>query len=298
MKTIYITLLISLSLSTLVYSQDLLNLNNFNLNEENYNTAYITSDSSSLTVSTIVSAANAVQNNSKFHFLAYGNFGKLGLGFGAKVNTSFYQIFQTTTAEFLLAKRVDVGKNNNLSFGINGGLILNNIKEDKINAYTELDDPVLVNNTYNKVGFTAGLGFNYNWHNKLDLGVSLPVLIQSIQGVAPVYFTNLSYKQDIGTNFSIKPGIMIYGPNYTTPTIEGNTTISFREYAWVKVGGRSNKTVIFGVGGSVNFIDFGYVYNLSAGGPFNEVYTGLHNVQVAFNFLATKPNNKIKEVDE
>lgn len=39
-------------------------------------------------------------------------------------------------------------------------------------------------------------------------------------------------------------------------------------------------------------LEFAYIYNLSAGAPFNEVYTGLHNIQVAFNFLATKPTKK------
>jgi hypothetical protein len=118
------------------------------------------------------------------------------------------------------------------------------------------------------------------------------VLIQSFEGIAPVYFTNLSYKQPLGENFSIKPGVMIYGPNYAKPTIEGNAQFAYKDFAWIKIAGRSNKTLLFGAGGSVNFIDFAYIYNLSAGAPFNEVYTGLHNIQVAFNFLATKPTKK------
>ena len=166
MKRIIATTLLVFILSQLVSGQDLLNINNFNLNEENYNSSFIASDSSSLRVSTIVSAANAVQNNSKFHFLAYGNFGKLGLGLGAKVNTSFYQIFQTTTAEFLLAKKVHVGKQNHLSFGMNAGLILNKLRQDKINQYTNIEDPIIINNSYDRIGFTGGLGFNYNWHPK------------------------------------------------------------------------------------------------------------------------------------
>lgn len=297
MKKTAITL-ISIFVSLGLKAQDMLNMNNFNFEKDNYNTACITTDSSSLKISTIVSMSDAIQNSSKFNFLMYGNMGKLGLALGAKVNSSFYQIFQTTTAEFLLAKRMNFGKGSSLSFGINAGVILNNLKQDRINEYTELEDPVLSNGTFNRAGFTTGLGFHYSWKERLDVSISVPVLVQSFQGLAPVYFTNLSYKQALGTKFSIQPEIIAYGPNYIKPTIEGNIRVQYLDFAWLKVGGRSTQTLLFGAGASVKFIDFGYMYNLSAGQPFQEVYTGLHNIKVAFNFLDTKPKGSKQTATE
>ena len=274
------------------FAQDMLNSNDFLFKKEHFNTSYITSDSTSLNISTVVSTANAVQNNSKFHFLLYGNMGKSGIGVGAKVNTSFYNVFQTTTAEFMLAKRVDVGKENVLSFGLNGGVILNSLKLDRINQYTDLQDPVITDGTFNKTGFTTGLGFNYNWKDRIDLGISLPVLVQSNEGVAPVFFTNLSYKHRFNENISIEPGVLVYGPNYTTPTIEGNVRLDYKENLYVKVGGRSTSSFIFGAGASINFIEVGYMYNMVLGDPFNEAYNGQHNINVAFKFLAKNPFEK------
>ncbi|MCB9256322.1 MAG: type IX secretion system membrane protein PorP/SprF [Chitinophagales bacterium] len=287
MKNFTITLM-SFVLAFGLKAQDMLNMNNFNFEKDNYNTACITTDSSSLKISTIVSLSDAIQNSSKFNFLMYGNMGKLGLAVGAKVNSSFYQIFQTTTAEFLLAKRMKLGKGNSLSFGINAGVILNNLKQDRINAYTNMEDPVLVNGTFNKAGFTTGLGFHYSWKEQLNVSMSVPVLVQSIQGLAPVYFTNVSYKIAMGSKFSLQPEIIAFGPNYIKPTIEGNFKVDYLDFAWLKLGFRSTQSFLFGAGASVKFVDFGYIYNLSAGQPFQEVYSGLHNIKVAFNFLDTK----------
>lgn len=297
MKKIAI-LLIGVLASIQINAQDMLNMNNFNFEKDNYNTACITTDSTSLKISTIVSLTDAIQNSSRFNFLMYGNMSKLGLAVGAKVNSSFYQIFQTTTAEFLLAKRMNFGKGNSLSFGLNAGVILNNLKQDRINAYTEAEDPVLTNGTFNKTGFTTGLGLHYSWKEKLHVSMSLPVLVQSIQGLAPVYFTNVSYKLAMGSKFSFQPEIIAFGPNYIKPTIEGNVRVEYLDFAWIKLGFRSTQSFLFGGGASVKFVDFGYIYNLSAGQPFQEVYSGLHNIKVAFNFLDSKTKTSKKAVSE
>lgn len=273
-------------------AQDLLNMNDFVFKKEHYNTSYISGDSTSLNISTVVSTANAVENNSKFHFLTYGTLGKSGLGVGAKVNTSFYQVFQTTTAEVMLAKRVNVGKENKFNFGLNAGVILNSLKMDRINQYTDLNDPVIADGTFNKTAFTAGLGFSYNWKDRIDFGVSLPVLIQSNNGVSPVFFSNLSYKHTFDNLLSFKPGVLFYGPDYTKPTVEGNMELNYNEKFYVKVAGRSTKSILFGGGVNVNFVEIGYLYNLYLGDPFSDAYGGQHNINIAFHFLAEKPFQK------
>ena len=279
-------------------AQDFINANDYNFGPEHFNTSYIAEDSSSLKISTIVSAVNAAQNNSKFHFLMYGSVGTTGLGVGAKVNTTFYRLFQTTTAEFMLAKKIDVGKENAFSFGLNGGIAVNSLKTDRINEYTDLNDPVLVGQTFNKVGFIAGLGMNYNWKDRIDLGVSVPILIQSVEGVAPVYFTSFGYTQKIGSNFSIKPNVMLYGPNYINSSFEGSVKFDYDNKLWIKGGGRTTKKLLFGAGGSLNFVDIGYMYNMALGNGFADVYSGAHNINVVFNFLAEKPFQVRQRKDE
>ncbi|MGB1248125.1 MAG: type IX secretion system membrane protein PorP/SprF [Chitinophagales bacterium] len=299
MKTLYknIMLVLLVAFAQWTIAQDMLNLNDINFDPTYYNTSLLAKDSSSLDISTIVSAANAVENNSKFHFLLSGSLGKYGLGIGAKVNTSLYNVYQTTTAELLLAKKIRMGKSNSLNFGINAGLILNNLRMDKINEYTNLEDPILNNETYDKTGFMAGLGLNYTWKDRLYLGFSMPVMVQSVEGFSPVYFTSLSYQQKI-KSIAITPSFLAYGPDYTKPTFEGSLKLAFKDYAWLKVGGRSTKKVLFGAGGNVNFISFGYMYNMVLGNEFAQSYTGTHNMQVSFHFLAKKKSSKTIELEE
>ena len=275
-----------------VLAQDMLNINDFNFGPEFYNSSYIAEDSSSLNISTVVSTTDAVAKNSKFHFLLYGSVGKSGLGIGTKINTTFYNIFQSTTAEILLAKKVNIGINNSLNFAINTGLIMNTINRNRINQYTDISDQVIQNETYQKIGYTAGFGLNYNWKNKLDLGISLPTFVQTANDVAPVFFTSLAYNQDIGNDLILRPQILFYGPDYIKPTVEGSLRLDYKESFWLKVGARSTTKIIFGLGASINYVKLGYMYNLSFGEELKDVYPGLHSLNVSFHFLAKSPFEK------
>lgn len=269
-------------------AQDFLNINDFNFNETTFNSAYLATDSNKLDVSTIVSLGRTTENNTKYHFLVEGNIGKLGLGIGAKVNTSFFRIYQSTTAEILLAKKISFGKNHSLRFGLNSGIVLNTLSENKINEYTDLNDPVLTNGQFDRVGFTAGLGLNYNWNDKLNIGFSLPVLVNSLRGLEPVYFGNISYDIKISDKFFLKPSLMAYGPAYIGPTLYGDFKFSYKNYLWIKGGMNTNMTVTGGAGGSVKFVSFGYIYNHNLLNDFKEVYNSGHRIQVAFHFLQKK----------
>lgn len=292
---LYVTFVMPFFMAAKIQAQDLQNLNPILFEKENFNSSYIASDSNELNVSTIVSIANATEKNNKFHFLITGNLGKLGLGFGAKINTSFHSIYQTTSAEIMLAKRLNLGKNHSLSFGLNTGVLLNSLRQDKINQYTNLEDPVIKNLYYDRVGFTAGLGLRYNWNNKFQIGGSVPFLVNTFEGVDPVYVINTSYRQYFGENFSLKPELILYGTKYVTPTFEGNATFDYRDMVWIKVGARLTEQVFFGAGGNVKFIEFGYLYNMSFGNNFKQIYPNAHNISVKFKFLGQ--NFKKKEIE-
>ncbi|MGB1017671.1 MAG: type IX secretion system membrane protein PorP/SprF [Chitinophagales bacterium] len=291
-STIYIIFILPFFIVFKLQAQDLQNLNALLFEKENFNTAYIASDSNELNVSTIVSIANVVEKNNKFHFLLNGNIGKLGLGFGVKVNTSFHSIFQTTSAEIFLAKRLNLGKKHALSFGLNTGLILNSLRQDKVNQYTNLEDPVIKDLFYDRVGFSAGLGLKYNWNDKFNFGVSLPFLVNTFEGIDPVYIINTSYRQYFGKNFSLTPELVVYGTRYVKPTLEVNTKLNYQNIAYIKVGARLTEQVFFGAGGNIKFIDFAYIYKLSFGNHFKQIFPNVHNVSVKFRFLENSLKKK------
>lgn len=290
MKKIFIPFIVLLFLSLLngLKAQDMLSINDLNFGKESINPSYIASDSSSFKITTIIGAANAVENFNRFHFLAHGNVGKLGLGFGVKINTSFYQVFQINTSEIMIAKQVDLGKSHHLSFGLNTGIALFRLRAENINQYTDMSDPIIQNELFNRANFTTGFGLRYNWKDKVDLSASLPVVLQSKRGLQPIYFTTLAYKQAIGTKMSIEPGAMFYGTDYTRPSFEGSLTLRYQNIAWLKVGGRSTKNLSIGAGANINFLEIGYTYNNILGEGFQQVYNNLHAIQVSFLFLGNK----------
>ena len=290
MKNIYTHILLLCFLGFLgsLKAQDMLSINDLNFGKESINPAYISGDSSSFKISTIIGTASAVENFNKFHFLAHGNIGKVGLGFGVKINTAFYNVFQINTSEFMIAKQVDLGKQHRISFGLNSGIALYRLRAEKINEYTDMADPIIQDELYNKVNFTSGFGLRYNWADKVDLSASLPVIVQSKRGLTPIYFTTLSYKQKIGSIMSVEPGVMLYGTDYTRPSFEGNLTLRYKEIAWLKLGGRSTKNFSVGAGASINFLEIGYTYNNIMGEGFQQVYNNLHAIQVSFLFIGNK----------
>ncbi len=290
MKKIYAPLLILAFLCLIgsLKAQDMLSINDLNYGKESINPAYISGDSSSFKITTIIGTANAVENFNKFHFLAHGNIGKLGLGFGVKVNTAFYQVFQVNTSEIMIAKQINLGNSHRLSFGLNTGIALFRLRAENINQYTDMSDPIIQDELYNKANFTTGFGWRYNWKDKVDLSASLPVVVQSKRGLMPIYFTTLAYKQAIGAKMSIEPGLMLYGTNYTKPSFEGNLTLRYQQIAWLKIGGRSTKNFSVGAGANINFLEIAYTYNNIMGEGFQQVYNNLHAIKVSFLFIGNQ----------
>jgi hypothetical protein len=289
MKKIYLLLICFLSFQYFVNAQTTLTDNDINFKKASYNSSMIVADSNSLVLNLSTSLSNNLQETSRMHFLAYGNLEKLGLGLGVKINSRFKDYYKTTSAELLIAKKLTFRELNHLNFGLNFGIDYMGLNDNYFNGFVDQSDVYITNNPNQNMRFLAGFGASYIWNNALQVGFSMPELIKTENSFYPTMFSNVAYKQGLGKAKAmyVQPELFMYSTNIVPVTLEGSTSFGYKNYAWLKLGGRSTKTLIVGMGGGYSFIEVGYNYNMNFGN-YEVVNQTQHNINLCFNFLQSK----------
>ncbi len=271
---------------SVVRSQYTLTDNDINFKKASYNSSMIVADSNNLVLNLTTSLSDNLQQTSRMHLLAYGNFAPLGLGIGVKFNSRFKSYFETTSAEFLIAKNINFDDANTLNFGMNFGIEYIGINPNFFNQFVDQTDEFIQSNPTQGVRFITGFGASYSWRNKLMLGFSMPELVKTTSDFYPTIFSNVAYKQPLGKigTMYVQPELFLYSTNIAPATLEGSTSFGYKNYTWLKLGARSNKTLILGLGGGYNFVEVGYNYNMNFSN-YQVVNQMQHNINVCFNFL-------------
>ena len=131
----------------------------------------------------------------------------------------------------------------------------------------------------------TGAGIGFVWNKNLKIGFSMPELFKTESTFYPTFFANASYKFNLAkSEVYIEPSILLYTTSFTPVTFEGSIKAGYREYAWLKMGGRSTKTLIFGAGGGYKVVNIGYSYNKNFD-EYQSINESQHNINVYFNFL-------------
>ncbi len=283
-----IILLVSIFIvQQLAYGQDALTMHDLNFDRSSYNAAFIAAVPTPLNASITSSLGRGLQNTSKVNFLAYANIEKYGFGVGLKLNSKFYGLFKTNTAEFMYAKALKINEHHNMFVGINFGMHFSSLDMDQFTDYVNLEDPFIMNNELPQYRLTTGLGIGYTFKDKWKAGFSMPALVKNKNDFFPVYVMNVSYRDESLSALSITPQLLMYGSNVAPVTVEGNVTIDYKQYLWVKLGGRSTKTMVMGLGWHRKFVSVGYNYNMYFA-EYAEVNPGIHNINVQFHFRPMK----------
>lgn len=270
-------------------AQDALTVNDLNFGKAGYNSAFIISDSP-INISLTTSLGPAVQDTRRLNFLAYGNLKKLGIGVGARVNSKFYGLYIVNTAELLYAKKLKINDQSSFYGGLNFGVHFVDLNENELNQHVDFEDPFILNHELPQYRFMFGLGLGYTLRDQLKVGFSLPSLMKTNNDFYPLFVLNTSYKFDIftdsdlhmaGSELSLEPEILLYGTNLLPLTFEGSIKVNYTEEFWVKAGGRSTKSLLFGFGWHKPFIHMAYVYNTNLK-EYAQINPGVHNINVTF----------------
>ena len=131
-KSIIIILISSLIFCSKGFGQDALLMNDLNYNSVGYNSSFIAAATSKLNASFTTSIGNGIQNTSKVNFLAYANIEKYKFGVGLKLNSKFFGLFKTNTAEVLYAKELKIDEDHKLFLGFNIGMHFSSLAMNKL----------------------------------------------------------------------------------------------------------------------------------------------------------------------
>tara|TARA_B110000908_G_C10263919_1_gene461797 strand:+ start:4236 stop:5612 length:1377 start_codon:yes stop_codon:yes gene_type:complete len=297
MKKVIITIGIIMVCFVSLKSQNTLTNNDINFNEVSYNTSFIVADSNTLVIGATSSLSSNEQETNRLNFIVYGNLKKLGLGIGAKLNSRFRNFYKTVSAEILLSKNIKISEKSDFNFGLNFGLNSNSINENYLNNYVDLSD-VEIQDYENKIRFMTGAGIGFVWNKDLKIGFSMPELFKTENTFYPTFFANASYKFNFAkSDVYIEPSILLYTTSFTPVTFEGSIKAGYREFVWLKMGGRSSKTLIFGAGGGYKVINVGYSYNKNFD-EYRLINESQHNINVFINFLQGAKIGKEKQIKE
>jgi len=284
MKKYIITTVITLSIVFGINAQNTLTNNDISFNEVSYNSSFIVADSNILVLGATSSLSDNLQGTNRLNFIAYGNLKKLGLGLGVKINSRFKNFYKTLTAEVLLAKNIHISEKSDFNFGLNFGVNSNAINDNYFNKYVDMSD-VEIQNYDNKMRFTTGAGIGFVWNKNLKIGFSMPELFKTENAFYPTFFSNVSYKYTIQkVDIYIKPSLLLYTTNIAPVTFEGAIKVGYKDWVYVKIAGRSSKTLVFGAGVGYKIINIGYSFNKNFD-EYQLINENQHNINVSFNFL-------------
>lgn len=148
------------------------------------------------------------------------------------------------------AYRLALGKGK-LSFGLQIGL--NNYKVNFDKFTTHLPDPTLPNGEQQKMAFNVGTGLFYHT-DKFYVGFSVPTILKSsladdnqtlVAEESRSYFFNGGYVFNVGTNFKLKPNVLVGLIEGAPVQFDLNLNALFQEFIWLGVSYSLKESVTF-----------------------------------------------------
>ena len=196
-----------------------------------------------------------------------------------------------------------------ISFGLTGGMAMNNIQLDNINDPAILSDPALFDLVDNNLTPTASFGFNYHMRG-FNLGLSLPSLFKrEVVGVEqfttveldPIknYIIMANYKFALGAgNVHLEPHFL-YRVTETLPNQwEALAVVHLKDLLWVGGSYRQDYGATALLGMNIkDFMAVGYAYEF-ANTLVDGIPDGSHEIQLRINIGKPKDFEKRVKVIE
>lgn len=287
----YLLSILLLAAGLTAKSQDALLMQNINFGETGYNTAFIAEKDVQLSISLTNSTGGGIQNMGQMNFLGYTCLEQAGIALGLQVNSKYYGLFRTTTVELQTAKRVWLNENSHLYAGIDIGMQFNSLRTSELNAYVDRQDPMLADNTFPQYRFAFGFGIGYKYRDKLKAGISMPSFAMTESTFAPLYIANLSYQINASEIFGLRPEVLLFGSDIAPVSAELSAKVDFKKKFWIKMGGRTTRVFVGGIGIDTPFLSVGYAYNAYMPN-FQSIVPAIHHIHLNFRLVKPEPGKR------
>lgn len=286
---------------TPIYSQ-------FYLNPYVYNPAYAGNEGRSVAFLSYRKQWIGIDGAPETSTLSFHTPMKRNIALGGQVYYDKRSLLKSTAISLSFTYKALFDEEQWISFGITGGVSMNNIQLDNINDPAILSDPALYDLVDNNLSPTASFGFNYHIKG-FNLGLSLPSLFKrEVVGVEqfstveldPVknYTLMANYKFPLAQgNVSLEPHLL-YRVTETLPNQwEALAVIHLMDLVWVGGSYRQDYGATALLGMNVkDFMSVGYAYEF-ANILVDGIPDGTHEILLKINLGKPKEFTKRVKVE-
>lgn len=207
-------------------------------------------------------------------FTLDGNLKSQPVGLGVTFLNDITNVLGRTGGAITGSYMVHLTPDQSLRFGLSLLALRNRVFFDRIRA-EDVSDPNLLDKVDNRTIFEGSSGVSYNF-KKLRVGFSGEQLFQNTFShneqaafkslnytLVRHYYTTAEYTFDAGSNFKIRPHLLVRTIQGLRSQFDGNVYVGYKDIIWTNLNYRHN----IGVGASLGFVldrqyVFGYAYEL------------------------------------
>ncbi len=204
------------------------------------------------------------------------------LGVGGKIQHYKRGVFETTSFDIALAYKIRLTKDLVASFGMDGGLRNNSLKQDELNDQVDLTDNTIYSDYNSGLNLKAGLGISLISY-KFEAGLSLPEIFESRESTDfnSVLYAMYTFELN-GRNFMLKPIAYVNYFYHDLVQYEGLVQLIWMESFWLQIGLNNSMWASSAIGYRFPQMEvaYGFEYNLH---PETTYLGPYHNIMVAFN---------------
>lgn len=212
---------------------------------------------------------------------------------GGEVYADFADIFYRLKAGLSYTYRLEVGDEQNLSFGLAGQFYQGVIRLDQANV--DLDDPVLRNldRLFNS-SFNSSFGLVYN-HRNLHVAFGMPVMFRTKDAYSNSSIGKFAFERaydfyvlnrfNIHQNWDFQPSILFRKTVNQPMIFDVSTMFIYDNQLWMGVLYRNTSLFGFSIGGRVlNGLLLHYTFEAGVGG-IHRFAGNSHEISIAFTRL-------------
>jgi type IX secretion system PorP/SprF family membrane protein len=273
----YILFFITLFAAGLGFGQKLSEQNLYMLNPFLINPAFAGSNGGFVSMVGFRNSFVGVPDSPKSIYLSLHSPVSEKTSLGGNISGDSRGVLNTFTGNLSAAYAFNIATDHKIRFGLSGGVYRQSVQLDKLQN-VDLADPTLTKGNQNFTTYNFGFGTAYQW-KELSIGVAL----QNLEGEEKLLrayttmYASYTFKSNNET-WKIKPTVLYqHLPNVGSLT-DFQLMGIWKNLIWAQTGYRTNRSLIFSAGITIENIKIAYAYQSNvgtAGLPYNTNEVGL-----------------------
>jgi len=239
------------------------------------------------------------------YITAHSAFGKnMALGGGVILDKASF--INRLSVRLSYAYRLKLGVNQNLRFGISGGMY--QVQIDAMSAIADdANDEVISNGAQSGLAFDSEFGVWYNF-KKFQFSLSIPQIFETTAGLDFASLDGFDAKRhlviysgydfEINKNWNIEPSILYKNVKLDNAQLDANAMVSYKKFISLGLGYRTNVGLLAKMSLNIkNKYLLGYAYEF-AGANISSFSSGSHEIMLGIKFCKKSNTAEIVDVND